>query len=181
MKYFIALFLLITLSTTAQSVRISGTVKDDAGTPLELANVIATHSDTGEMESYAISNTAGKFQFNLPSGYNYSLVASFLGLAPTTRELNIGKDADDITLDFVLLPAENQLDDVEIVYEMPVVVRGDTIVYNTDSFTNGTEQKLGDILKKLPGVTVSDDGEIQVEGQTVSKVMIEGKDFFDGS
>ena len=181
MKYFFALFLLITLSTTAQSVRISGTVKDDAGTPLELANVIATHSDTGEMESYAISNTAGKFQFNLPSGYNYSLVASFLGLAPTTRELNIGKDADDITLDFVLLPAENQLDDVEIVYEMPVVVRGDTIVYNTDSFTNGTEQKLGDILKKLPGVTVSDDGEIQVEGQTVSKVMIEGKDFFDGS
>lgn len=181
MKYFIALFLLITLSTTAQSVRISGTVKDDAGTPLELANVIATHSDTGEMESYAISNTAGKFQFNLPSGYNYSLVASFLGLAPTTRELNIEKDADDITLDFVLLPAENQLDDVEIVYEMPVVVRGDTIVYNTDSFTNGTEQKLGDILKKLPGVTVSDDGEIQVEGQTVSKVMIEGKDFFDGS
>ncbi len=181
MKYFFALFLLITLSTTAQSVRISGTVKDDAGTPLELANVIATHSDTGEMESYAISNTAGKFQFNLPSGYNYSLVASFLGLAPTTRELNIEKDADDITLDFVLLPAENQLDDVEIVYEMPVVVRGDTIVYNTDSFTNGTEQKLGDILKKLPGVTVSDDGEIQVEGQTVSKVMIEGKDFFDGS
>ncbi|WP_405330100.1 carboxypeptidase regulatory-like domain-containing protein [Leeuwenhoekiella sp. LLG6367-2.1] len=181
MKYFIALFLLITLSTTAQSVRISGTVKDDAGTPLELANVIATHSDTGEMESYAISNTAGKFQFNLPSGYNYSLVASFLRLAPTTRELNIEKDADDITLDFVLLPAENQLDDVEIVYEMPVVVRGDTIVYNTDSFTNGTEQKLGDILKKLPGVTVSDDGEIQVEGQTVSKVMIEGKDFFDGS
>ena len=181
MKYFFALFLLITLSTTAQSVRISGTVKDDAGTPLELANVIATHSDTGEMESYAISNTDGKFQFNLPSGYNYSLVASFLGLAPTTRELNIEKDADDITLDFVLLPAENQLDDVEIVYEMPVVVRGDTIVYNTDSFTNGTEQKLGDILKKLPGVTVSDDGEIQVEGQTVSKVMIEGKDFFDGS
>lgn len=180
MKYFLALFLLVSLTAKAQNVRISGTVKDSIGTPLELANIIATHTDTGEMESYAISNTQGRYQFNLPSGAAYSLVASFLGLAPTTKDIKIEKGAEDITLDFVMMPAADQLDDVEIIYEMPVVVRGDTIVYNTDSFTNGTEQKLGDVLKKLPGVTVNDDGEIQVEGQTVSKVMIEGKDFFDG-
>ncbi|MEE3148476.1 MAG: carboxypeptidase-like regulatory domain-containing protein, partial [Bacteroidota bacterium] len=180
MKNLFVLFLLFSLATTAQSIKVSGVVKDSIGTPLELANVIATRTDTGEMESYAISNTQGRYQFNLPTGAKYSLVASFLGLAPTTQELDIAPGADDISLDFVLLPAENQLDDVEIVYEMPVVVRGDTIVYNTDSFTNGTEQKLGDVLKKLPGVTVTDDGEIEVEGQTVSKVMIEGKDFFDG-
>lgn len=180
MKYLLFLVMGFSLSISAQSVRVSGTVKDSIGTPLELANVIATRTDTGEMESYAISNTQGRYQFNLPTGAKYSLVASFLGLAPTTQELDIASGADDISLDFVLYPAENQLDDVEIVYEMPVVVRGDTIVYNTDSFTNGTEQKLGDVLKKLPGVTVTDDGEIEVEGQTVSKVMIEGKDFFDG-
>ncbi|WP_028376647.1 carboxypeptidase-like regulatory domain-containing protein [Leeuwenhoekiella sp. MAR_2009_132] len=181
MKYIFGLILFLSLSATAQSVRITGTVKDSIGIPLELANVIATRSDTGDMESYAISNTDGKYQFNLPSGASYTLVSSFLGLAPTTKDITLEKDAPDMTLDFVLLPAANQLDDVEIVYEMPVVVRGDTIVYNTDSFTNGTEQKLGDVLKKLPGVTVSDDGEIQIEGQTVSKVMIEGKDFFDGN
>ncbi|RXG18470.1 outer membrane beta-barrel protein [Leeuwenhoekiella aestuarii] len=181
MKYIIPLFLVFSLAAKAQSVRISGTVKDSIGTPLELANIIATLADTGEMESYAISNSDGRYQFNLPSGASYSLVASFLGLAPTTKEISIAKDAEYLNLDFVLMPAANQLDDVEIVYEMPVVVRGDTIVYNTDSFTNGTEQKLGDVLKKLPGVTVDEDGQIQVEGQTVSKVMIEGKDFFDGS
>ena len=181
MKYIYILLTVLSLTAQAQNVRVSGTVKDSIGTPLELANIIATRADTGEMETYAISNSEGRYQFTLPSGATYSLVASFLGLAPTTKDIKLEKNAADLNLDFVLMPAANQLDDVEIVYEMPVVVRGDTIVYNTDSFTNGTEQKLGDVLKKLPGVTVGDDGEIQVEGQTVSKVMIEGKDFFDGS
>ncbi|MGB0788855.1 MAG: TonB-dependent receptor, partial [Marinirhabdus sp.] len=81
---------------------------------------------------------------------------------------------------FTLNPLANQLDGVEIVYEMPVTVRGDTIVYNADSFNTGNEKKLGDVMKNLPGVEVNDDGEIQVEGKTVSKVMVEGKDFFDG-
>ena len=74
----------------------------------------------------------------------------------------------------------SQLDGVEIVYEMPVTVKGDTIVYNADSFNRGNEKKLGDVLENLPGVEINDDGEIQVEGKTVQKVMVEGKDFFDG-
>src|SRR5690606_3209715 len=72
------------------------------------------------------------------------------------------------------------LEGVEIVYEMPVSIKGDTIVYNADSFTSGTERKLEDVLKKLPGVEVDDDGNITVEGKGVSKLMVEGKDFLDG-
>ena len=89
MKNLFVLFLLFSLATTAQSIKVSGVVKDSIGTPLELANVIATRTDTGEMESYAISNTQGRYQFNLPTGAKYSLVASFLGLAPTTQELDV--------------------------------------------------------------------------------------------
>jgi hypothetical protein len=63
---------------------------------------------------------------------------------------------------------------------MPVSIKGDTIVYNADSFKSGTEKKLEDVLKKLPGVEVNADGEVQVEGKKVSKLMVEGKDFFDG-
>ena len=180
MKYLSILLFFFTCSLFAQSAKISGTVTDSIGAPLELANIIATVKSTGAMESYAITNTAGRYQFNLPEGETYTLAASFLGFKPTLKELNIPQDSGDITLDFSLLPAADQLGDVQITYEMPVVVRGDTIAYNTDSFTNGTEQKLGDVLKKLPGIEVNADGEIQVEGKTVTKVMIEGKDFFDG-
>ncbi|WP_416448544.1 carboxypeptidase regulatory-like domain-containing protein [Leeuwenhoekiella sp. A2] len=181
MKYPIVIFLLLgSVSLFAQNVKISGTVKDSIGTPLELANVIATKKADGAMESYAISNSDGRYQFSVPSGEEYTFVASFLGLAPETKDVNIPEGGDNINLDFVLMPAANQLDDVELVYEMPVVVRGDTIVYNTDSFTNGTERKLGDVLKKLPGVEVDENGGITVEGKSVTKVMVEGKDFFDG-
>jgi hypothetical protein len=45
--------------------------------------------------------------------------------------------------------------------------KGDTIVYNADSFKTGTEKKLEDILKRLPGVEVNADGEIEVEGKSV--------------
>ena len=63
---------------------------------------------------------------------------------------------------------------------MPVSIKGDTIVYNADSFKSGTERKLEDLLKKLPGVEVNADGEVEVEGKKVTKLMVEGKDFFDG-
>jgi hypothetical protein len=53
-------------------------------------------------------------------------------------------------------------------------------VYDTDSFNTGSEKKLEDVLKNLPGVEVNDEGQIEVEGKRVQKVMLEGKDFFDG-
>jgi hypothetical protein len=78
------------------------------------------------------------------------------------------------------LDGADQLDAISIVYEMPVTIKGDTIVYNADSFTNGTERKLEDTLKKLPGMEVSEDGDVQVEGQAVERIFINGKEFFEG-
>ena len=75
---------------------------------------------------------------------------------------------------------DTMLDGINIVSTMPVTIKGDTIIYNADSFTNGSERKLEDVLKKLPGVEVNDAGEIEIEGKRVEKVMIDGKDFFDG-
>ncbi len=181
MKRFLILFLLsATVSLTAQSINVKGTIKDSIGNPLEFANVIASIKSSGATESYGITNYQGRFQLDLPKGNNYILRASFLGYETKEQTINVPADAENINLDFVLNPQENRLDDVEIVYEMPVTVKGDTIIYNADSFTNGDERKLGDVMKKLPGVEVNEDGEIQVEGKTVTKVMVEGKDFFDG-
>ncbi|MBT8310975.1 MAG: outer membrane beta-barrel family protein, partial [Bacteroidia bacterium] len=86
---------------------------------------------------------------------------------------------NDISKDFVLR-AENALDAVELTYEMPVTIKGDTLVYNADSFKSGTERKLEDVLEKLPGVEINEDGQVEVEGKVVNKLMVDGKDFFDG-
>lgn len=177
------LFLAATLLcsfVTAQNVTLKGVVKDSLGSPLELANIIATRAVDGAMENYAIADSKGEFRISLPEKKVYLFTISYLGMKPLSREIDLTGQPDPKDLEFILFPDENQLDGVELKYEMPVVVRGDTIVYNTGSFTNGTERKLGDVLKKLPGIQVNEDGEIEVEGKKVSKVMVEGKDFFDG-
>ena len=175
-----AVMLLFTISLSAQSIKVRGFIKDSIGSPLELANVIATVESDGAIESYAITNYEGRYQLDLPVNNTYVLSASFLGYESVAKSLTVPEDANDLQVDFTLKAMDNQLEGVEIVYEMPVTVKGDTIVYNADSFTSGDERKLGDVMKKLPGVEVNDDGEIQVEGKTVNKVMVEGKDFFDG-
>ncbi len=179
-KFSLAILLLFSLSITAQNIKVRGAINDSIGEPLELSNVIATVKESGAIESYGITNYEGKFQLDLPVNNTYILTASYLGYETIAKELIVPENASDLNTNFVLNSMASELDGVELVYEMPVVVKGDTIVYNADSFTNGSERKLGDVMKKLPGVEINENGEIEVEGKTVNKVMVEGKDFFDG-
>jgi hypothetical protein len=96
------------------------------------------------------------------------------------KEINVTTKEENIVQNISMNSGGIELNDVEIVREMPVSIKGDTIVYNADSFKSGTEKKLEDVLKKLPGVEVNADGEVEVEGKKVTKLMVEGKDFFDG-
>ena len=89
-------------------------------------------------------------------------------------------EKENIARNIVLEEQPEPLDEVELVYEMPVTIKGDTIVYNADSFNTGSERKLEDVLKNLPGIEVNDEGRIEVEGKEVTKITVEGKDFFDG-
>jgi hypothetical protein len=177
MKHILTTLLLIIVSTTFAQIKVQGIVKDSIGNPLELANVIAINQETKVLDSYGITNDAGRFQLNLKEDSSYEIQVSYIGMK-TAKEL-IDTKSEDINKDFTLLE-DNALDAVELTYEMPVAVRGDTLVYNADSFKTGTERKLEDVLKNLPGVDINDDGQVEVEGKVVSKVMVEGKDFFDG-
>jgi len=178
MKKNISLLLLIIVANiTFAQIKLQGVVKDSIGTPLELANVIAINQETKALESYAITNSDGKYILALGKNGTYKLQISYIGLK--TFEEIIKTTDKDIAKDFSLV-TDNSLEEVQLTYEMPVSIKGDTLIYNADSFKNGTERKLEDILEKLPGVEINDDGQIEVEGKTVSKVMVEGKDFFDG-
>ena len=176
-KKILFLFLLFSSISFSQNIRFEGTVKDTTGVGLEMANIMAVNQQTKAMDAYAITNEAGKFILNLKSNTAYTLKVSYIGFQTFEKSVTTGTT----TMNYpVVLKEGTQLNEVEIVQEMPVSVSGDTIIYNSDSFTNGTERKLEDVLKKLPGVEVNKDGEIEVEGKKVQKVMVEGKDFFDG-
>jgi hypothetical protein len=169
---------LMTSISFAQTVRFDGVIQDEQKNPLEMANIMAVNNGTKAMDSYGITNDKGKFQLTLKPNTSYTVKVSYLGMK--SKEIAVSTNAENIVQNIIMDGAGIELDGVEIVREMPVSIKGDTIVYNADSFKSGTEKKLEDVLKKLPGVEVNADGEIEVEGKKVSKLMVEGKDFFDG-
>ncbi|MFD1615635.1 carboxypeptidase regulatory-like domain-containing protein [Gelatiniphilus marinus] len=177
MKLKISTLFLLIASTAFAQIKLEGVVKDSIGNPLELANVIAINQETQALESYGITNDGGRYKLNLEKNTTYSLQVSYIGMKAfketiTTKEVDIVKN--------VTMMPDNALDAVELTYEMPVTVKGDTLIYNADSFKTGTERKLEDVLEKLPGVEINDDGQVEVEGKVVNKLMVNGKDFFDG-
>ncbi|PTM07842.1 MAG: TonB-dependent receptor [Bacteroidetes bacterium] len=177
MKHLLVLLCLVVAGSSFAQIKMQGVVKDSIGTTLELANIIAINQETNALESYAITNDKGKYVLSLGKNGKYKLQISYIGLK-TFEEIVTTQEAD-ITKALTLVP-DNSLDAVELTYEMPVTVRGDTLIYNADSFKNGSERKLEDVLKKLPGVEITADGKIEVEGKEVTKLMVNGKDFFDG-
>ncbi|MCB0383141.1 MAG: TonB-dependent receptor [Psychroserpens sp.] len=177
MRHIILLALLLVTSLASSQITVRGVVKDSIGAPLELANIIAINKETKAMASYAISNDKGQYKLDLDKNKLYTIQVSYIGMKSISEELSVAED--NITKDFTL-EYDNALDAVELTYEMPVTIKGDTLVYNADSFKDGSERKLEDVLKKLPGVEINDDGQIEVEGKVVNKLMVNGKDFFDG-
>lgn len=176
-KIIVLLIMALSTSTFSQNIRFEGTVKDSTGVGLDMANIMAINQQTKAMDAYAITNEAGKFILSLKANTAYTIKASYIGFQ--SFEKTVTTTTSNMSFPITLREG-TVLKDVEVVYEMPVTISGDTIIYNSDSFTNGTERKLEDVLKKLPGVEVNKDGEIEVEGKKVQKVMVEGKDFFDG-
>jgi len=177
MKNFLFFILLSLVNISFSQIKLQGVVKDSIGNPLELANIIAINEETKALESYAITNHEGVFKLALSKNTTYALQVSYIGMK--THKETIDVKEEDINKDFSLI-SDNVLDEVELTYEMPVTVKGDTLIYNADSFKNGSERKLEDVIKNLPGVEINADGQIEVEGKVVNKLMVNGKDFFDG-
>ena len=178
MKHLLLFLLLSTSFLFSQNVRLEGLILEDGKMPLEMANVMAINQATKGMDAYAITNDKGKYALNLKANSTYTIKLSYIGMA--NKEIVLTTEKENITKNLSMEAGGIQLDAVEIVREMPVSIKGDTIVYNADSFKNGTERKLEDVVKKLPGMEVTADGGVEVEGKKVLKLLVDGKPFFDG-
>ena len=175
MKKLLHLAIFMVIVTTNAQITLSGVVKDSIGNPLEMANVLALNKGTNKMESYGFTDAKGRYKLDLSKNATFAIKISYVGFK--TTEFNIEAKEIDI-IKSATLKEDNSLDEVNITYTMPVTIKGDTIVYNADSFKNGTERKLEDVLEKLPGVEINDDGQIEVEGKRVEKITVDGKEFF---
>lgn len=175
---FISFLAGLAMPAWGQGKALTGRVLDSLDRPIAYANVVAINQSTQKIGGFGISNDEGKFKITLNPGFEYLLRVSFVGYRQF--EMPITEWDSETPILIVLEQADTELGMVEVVSELPVTMKGDTLTYKTDAFTTGSERKLEDVLEKLPGFQVDENGEVKVQGKKVDKVLVDGKTFFDG-
>lgn len=171
-------FFLTMVMSNAQNIMVQGVVLNPEHEAIELANVVAHSIQDSSVYTFAITDYQGRFNLELEKDSVYLLKIIYLGYQEQNEVLQAVADMDARV--FELQPAMQTLEEVTVVYKMPVVVRGDTVSFRAESFTNGKERKLKEVFEKLPGFEVEDNGTVKVNGEKVEKITIDGKEFFTG-
>lgn len=140
-----------------------------------LSRVIVLLSQGEQQVAFGATNTDGVFIKSLPSG-SYTITLKKLGFSVVVVQIIIEKDA---LLTFEMLPELNQLEDVIIKARPKIMrIRGDSISYNLKAVVDGTENKIEDVINKLPGLEVNTDGKVFYKGEKINNVLIDGNEFF---
>lgn len=159
---------------------ISGVVQNAAENPLQGVNVLLKEGTKHSILKYTSTDTQGKFSFSMPEQKNLYLVFSSIGHEKKVLTLSPDAKEQNSHLKVILTEKAFELNEVVVTgSRKSVVVKEDTIVYRTKFYTNGTEQTVENLLSKLPGVQVGEDGSIRVGGKEVERIMVEGDDFFE--
>lgn len=182
--FFLLLFFLIQ-NLSAQTLSINGIVVDSATKKgLNLATIAVYDAKDTSIIKYRLSDTKGAFKVpSLPEGILLRLLITVAGYEPYRKEFILTSAIPSIDFGIVALKtSEKQLDEVVVFSEIPpVLFKKDTIEFNAASFKTLPTALVEDLLKKLPGVEVGDDGSIQVQGRPVTRILVDGKQFFGGN
>lgn len=177
MKHIIAvsLFIVCCVSTLAQTV-VSGNVVDAVSSnALPGVNVMAK-SLSGKLIGFSPSDANGAFsiKINTPAD-SIKISATMLGYKPYSK--NIVIDGKPVTI--IMEEGALQLQEV-VVKADRIRENGDTITYSVSSFAQKQDRTIGDVLKRMPGIDVANNGKIQYQGTDINKFYIEGNDLLGG-
>jgi len=176
-KLVIFTLLLVSSNTIAQS--ISGRVIDEEKNPLEFASVAVLNAADSTLISYASVNSKGNFKVVEISSGKRIFQVNLLGYQVYQKIIDFkGKSLDFGTI--TLKELDNVLDEVVVTAVIPIIIKKDTMAFNTKAFKVRVDDTVEDLLKKLPGVEVDADGKVKAQGEDVSKVYVDGKEFFSG-
>lgn len=175
----IVLFLFMSVSAHAQNsfeVKLK-LVDSKTGEPVGFATTSLTVKGEKSANKYALTDSKGEVTLSKVKKGTYLFKAELMGYKAYEKEVTVEKALD--------MGVIKMLEDVEVLDASsisavgnPIIVKKDTIEYTASSFKTSDNDMLEDLLKKLPGVEVSSDGSITANGETISKITIDGKTFF---
>ncbi len=177
---FAVLLLLVSLAAIAQRTVQSSVFDANNGMPLEMVTVRLLKASDSTLVQGAQTNSNGWFSLQRINPGKYVLIVSSVGYNDY-RE-NILVERKDIILKNIQLKENVQaLKELEVKgTAAQLVVKGDTLEYNATAFKVQENAVVEELLKKLPGVEVTNEGKITVNGQEINKIRVDGKKFFDG-
>lgn len=188
MKKLILLLLLVCTGTTlswaqgSKRVTVSGTVVDgDDKSPIAQATVQLLSLPDSTMAVGNVTNNNGVFSVAARPG-KYVLKISFVGYLTQEKPLQLTAGKPSVNVGTVTLPTDDiMLGEAIVVAEAPqVTISEDTIGYNASAYRTPEGAMLEELVKKLPGAEVDEDGNIKINGKEVKKIMVDGKEFFGG-
>jgi len=155
---------------------LKGFVFDEQKQSLSGATIIVSNNNKKNVLSYAISNAKGYYELELDiSTDSLQVTASFMGFTKQKKQLI----TTDKYLNFYLKPNAEELREI-VLKSQAIQKRGDTLSYSVTSFKGKNDCVISDVLAKMPGIEVLQDGKILYQGEPIQKYYIEGLDLLEG-
>jgi hypothetical protein len=160
----------------AQS-KLSGKIVDKNDKETLPGAYVFLKDDQGETISNSISDDSGDFEINRPEQNIFVLEVSFIGYETFTQKF---EDFSGFSFGTIEIEEKGELLET---YEIEGTalsgeVRGDTVAFNSAAFKTRPTAEANDLVRKMPGVVMQSDGTIEVQGETVGKVLVDGEPFF---
>ncbi|MEG1937336.1 MAG: outer membrane beta-barrel protein, partial [Rikenellaceae bacterium] len=173
----VLLFILMLISSIAyaqSNVTINGKVLSDSKEPI----VGAMISDEGGNKG-AITDDAGLFSMSFPAGAKVILNISCLGYKSVTQTITVPVGGGKLPKAIIMKATSLVMGDVNVQGKAPIgIVKGDTTQYNAAAFKVNPDASTQDLLSKMPGMTLSDNGGVQAQGEDIEVVYVDGKSYF---
>ena len=174
------LFFMLALSsmTYAQQQQLSGSIKDTKGTVIAEGD-ISLKNTAGYILAFSRANEQGNYLIVVPDSLNFAnayLEVRLLGYRAVQQPLEAGR----LVYHFEVEAQPIVLDEVRIRPKPQIISIGDTLSYEVASFSRPEDRSIGDVIRRLPGITVADNGQISYNGKAISNLYIHGDDLMDG-
>lgn len=178
---FISCLLLNSYVGFAQNFTIQGSLKDSiANRALNSATVSLVYAKDSSLVSFSRTNEGGVFNFKNVAPGNYLISVSYVGYVPKWVPVLTGTDKT-VEMGLIYMNDVNTMSTVTVTARRPpVVINGDSVEFNSENFKTAPNAVVEDLLKKMPGMEVDKAGGITVNGKKVTKVFVNGKEFFTG-
>lgn len=165
-------------SPAQPSREVKGTVRDTLGNSVIAATIRLRSAKDSLMTR---SDIDGNFIFKDVKASSFVISVAGLGYEPFAKIYTFPDQSNNFTLPSINVKSTSrQLEEVVINGTPPITVKEDTLIYRTKDYQLRSEALAEDLLKKLPGISVDQSGNVTAQGQKVTKVRINGKDFFGG-